>query len=490
MAASRRIHPARISLLGGQRGSAGRYVLYWMQQSQRAEFNHALEFAAQRANDLGQPLVTVFCLVDGYPGANLRHCRFMLEGLRGTAAALERRGIRFVMRRGAPGEVVPELGRRATEIVCDRGYLRHQKAWRRGVAAGAQCPVYQVESDVVVPVEAASGKAEYAARTLRPKIHRRLEEFLVPLRPTPLRRDSLGQRIEGLDPGDVDALLARLDIDRSVPPVPFFEGGTLRAKRVFRRFLSLHLDGYAAQRNRPGTDFVSHMGMYLHFGQISPLYLALVAGAAGRGLSRDRDVFLEELLVRRELACNFVHFTPDYDRFSCLPAWARATLHEHRRDRRPRRYSPAELDAAATHDPYWNAAMREMKHSGYMHNYMRMYWGKKILEWSGSPRGAFRTALCLNNRYFIDGRDPNSYAGVGWIFGLHDRPWARRSVFGSVRYMSAGGLERKADPEAYIEKVDALEAELARVLRRAAPEPGATPEPGAAPARAGGRKRR
>lgn len=213
---------------------------------------------------------------------------------------------------------------------------------------------------------------------------------------------------------------------------------------------------YSENSNQPQKADISQMAPYLHFGQISPLYLA-------RRLQKEEsdaivaiEAYLEQLIVRRELAANFVSFTPDYDRYSCLPKWARNTLLAHRQDKREYRYTAEELDTAATHDIYWNAAMLEMKTTGFMHNYMRMYWGKKIIEWSASPREAFYTTLQLNNRYFLDGRDPNSYAGVAWIFGMHDRGWGERKIFGTVRYMSAGGLERKCRIKDYVEKVNRM----------------------------------
>ena len=196
------------------------------------------------------------------------------------------------------------------------------------------------------------------------------------------------------------------------------------------------------------------MSPYLHFGQISPLYLALEVLKKREELQADSAAYLEQLIVRRELAMNFTHFTPDYDTFSCLPHWAKKTLFDHAFDKREHLYSTDELENARTHDPYWNAAMNEMRTTGFMHNYMRMYWGKKVLEWSEGPEEAFETLLHLNNRYFLDGRDPNSYAGVAWIFGQHDRAWSRRPIFGKVRYMSASGLERKCDIRAYVSRVD------------------------------------
>ncbi len=445
----------RIQCLNERGPRAGDYVLYWMQQAQRAKYNHALEHAVARANELRLPLLVGFGLTDDYPEANLRHYTFMLEGLRETAAALKKRGIKFVVQRGDPASAARRLGRRAALIVCDRGYLRLQKGWRTRVAREAKCAVEQVESDVIVPVDVASDRREFAARTLRPKLQRLLPNYLVPLRPVALRKSSLPLKISGLDLSDPDALCRRLKLDRSVPPVTqFFRGGTSEAEKMFRRFMRRSLAGYAENRNQPQTDDVSHMSKYLHFGQISPLWLALEM----QKRKRDRNVatFLEELIVRRELAMNYVEFTKDYDRFESLPGWARQTLRRHRHDERPVVYSGRQLEEAKTHDPYWNAAMQEMRTTGYMHNSMRMYWGKKILEWSRTPEHAFAVALALNNKWFLDGRDANSFANVAWIFGQHDRPWGERPIFGQVRYMNARGLERKCDIEAYVEKVRRL----------------------------------
>jgi deoxyribodipyrimidine photo-lyase len=429
----------------------GRYVLYWMQQSQRAHSNPALEHALSRANALGHPVVVVFGLHTAYPEANERHFAFMLEGLAETAADLRERGIQLVVRLQRPDEACLALAPQAVVIVCDRGYLRHQKRWRKKVAREAGCQVIQVEGDVVVPVDRVSGKREYAARTLRPKIDRLREAFLGDTTPRAAARPSLGLRIRSdVDVCDPDGVLRRVDIDRSVRRTARLRGGTAEGRRRLGQFLRHGLDGYAQARNDPADPQCSNLSPYLHFGQISPVEVARKARAARGGDEDDRAAFLEELVVRRELAINFVHFEPDYDRYRCLPSWARNTLAKHAGDTREHTYTRRELERAATHDRYWNAAMIEMVRTGYMHNYMRMYWGKKIIEWSNTPEHAYRTALALNNRYFIDGRDPGSYAGVGWVFGLHDRPWTERPIFGTVRYMSAAGLERKFDIEAYV----------------------------------------
>jgi deoxyribodipyrimidine photo-lyase len=245
-------------------------------------------------------------------------------------------------------------------------------------------------------------------------------------------------------------------LERSVTPVRRFRGGTRAARERLGAFLESGLEGYAAGRSEPAAAQSSLLSPYLHFGQISPVEIALAVRTAPAGAAADRRAYLEELIVRRELAANFVNFAPRYDSYDCLPTWARATLDQHRADPRAHSYDRDQLAAAETHDRYWNAAMREMAHTGFLPNYMRMYWAKKILEWNLDPQTAFDTALYLNNRHFLDGRDPNSYANVAWIFGLHDRPWPERPVFGKVRAMSAGGLERKFDMAAYLRAVDRL----------------------------------
>ncbi|HKP66704.1 MAG TPA: deoxyribodipyrimidine photo-lyase [Casimicrobiaceae bacterium] len=450
------IDPERIVELNEAPERPGDYVLYWMQQSQREPSNPALELAVAEANRLALPVVVGFGLTDAYPEANARHYTFMLEGLAETKRAIEERGIRFVVRRGEPDDVAIALAQRAALVVCDRGYLRAQRAWRKHVAAKAGRRVVQVEGDVVVPIGVASTRREIAARTLRPRLAARLEDFLEPLARTRPLVD--GKRLPvhsdvALD--DVAALVRSLRIDQSVPAVTELRGGHSEARRRLDAFLARSLDRYVDDRARPGDPHVSTMSPYLHFGQISPVEIALAIRAA-QADARNRDAYIEQLIVRRELSMNFVSTTPDYDRYDCVPAWAQQTLDAHRNDPRPTLYTKNELAHAATHDPYWNAAMSELSLMGFMHNHMRMYWGKKVLEWSASPEAAFSTLLQLNNRYFIDGRDANSYANVAWVFGLHDRPWPERPIFGSVRYMNAAGLERKTDVGAYVARIEAL----------------------------------
>jgi deoxyribodipyrimidine photo-lyase len=449
----------------------GAYVLYWMQQSQRAEYNHALEYAIELANHHRLPVLVVFGLTDDYPEANRRHYVFMLEGLLETHRTLSERGISMVVQSGHPPDVAVEAGADATVIICDRGYLRHQREWRKKVARYAKCRVVQVESDVVVPVEAVSQKAEYAARTIRPKIHKLMNEFIRELRPLKVAVsghhtafDKISHR-RGIDLKRPEKILKGLGVDNSVPSVErLFRGGTKEAKSRFSDFIANRLANYDRNSNQPQTDDVSCMSPYLHFGQISPVYLALEikkvnSTKAGQAIER----YLEELIVRRELAVNFVTYTENYDSFGCIPGWAKATLIAHLHDERKYIYNRDRLEAADTHDPYWNAAMKEMLHTGFMHNYMRMYWAKKILEWSVSPDEAYSTTLYLNNKYFLDGRDPNSYEGVAWTYGVHDRAWPERPIFGKARYMAASGLERKCDIRGYVAKVDARIRDMKRV---------------------------
>ena len=450
------LHSSRIHFRNRQSPSDGRYVLYWMQASQRVEYNHALEYAISKANDLHQPVVVFFGITDHFPEANERHYGFMLEGLRDVESSLRQRGIRMVIQHRSPEMGVVQLAKRASLVVVDRGYLRIQRQWRTTVADRIDCPLIQVESDVVVPVEEASPKEEYAAATIRPKISKKLSRFLVPLKEIDPVVDALSLDFESFDLIDLTKAISKLRIDRNVKRVDSLHGGTSEAKKHLRDFVSNKLDHYAELRNDPTLDYQSLMSPYLHFGQISPLEIAL---EISKTRSRSKEAYIEELIVRRELSMNFVHYNETYDSFDSIPQWARKTLRAHQKDRRPYLYTFEELERAQAHDAYWNAAQKEMVLEGKMHGYMRMYWGKKLLEWSKTPEQAFQTALHLNNKYELDGRDPNGFAGVAWCFGKHDRPWGGRVVFGNVRYMNEGGLKRKFDADGYVNKIRRLELE-------------------------------
>lgn len=447
----------RIKKLNQKLPKKGEYVLYWMQQAQRAEDNHALEYAIEEANFAGIPLVVAFCLMPDYPDANTRHYTFMLEGLQQTQQTLKDRGILMILKIGDPVTEVLQLSRKASVIVCDTGYLRHQKSWRNLLASNAGCSVVQVETEVIIPVEQVSHKPEYAAYTIRPKISRLLDQYLKPVHHESVRNASNDLAFKGETLNDIPLLLKKLHINDGLTTVSdFFTGGTKEAKARFELFLQKKILNYVKNRNKPATSDISQMSPYLHFGQVSALYLALKVKKYEKKYPEAVACYLEELIIRRELAINFVHFNPNYDSLDCLPAWASKTLEEHSKDPREHDYSLEQLTACQTHDPYWNAAMKEMIATGYMHNYMRMYWGKKIFEWSSTPVQAYKKIIFLNNQYFLDGRDPNSYAGAAWIFGMHDRAWFERPVFGKVRYMAASGLERKCDIKQYVFKTDQL----------------------------------
>jgi deoxyribodipyrimidine photo-lyase len=443
----------RIKALNRKEVKKGAYVLYWMQASQRAEYNHALEYAIIKANELRQPIIVFFGITDNFPEANERHYTFMLEGLKEVKQSLEKRGIQMVILHQSPEMGAVRLAKKASLVIVDRGYLRIQRKWRNDVANQINCSLIQVESDIVVPVEEVSNKEEYAAATIRPKIHRKLSHFLVPLKQGDPVIDSLSLDVESFPIENIDKALSKLHIDRSVKRVNSFQGGTKEALKHLELFLEGKLNRFPELRNDPTIDYLSHMSPYLHFGQISPLFIALeVKQTKSSGV----EAFLEELIMRRELSMNFAFYNKKYDSYEAVPEWARKSLRSHQKDKRQYLYHLEELEQAKTHDPYWNAAQREMVIKGKMNGYMRMYWGKKILEWSKKPEEAFRVALYLNNKYELDGRDPNGFTGVAWCFGKHDRPWGERPIFGNVRYMNDKGLKRKFDADKYVKMVSQL----------------------------------
>lgn len=452
------IQNERIKALNDKEIQDKPYVIYWMQSSQRTGYNHALELAADYANSLGKPLIVYFGLTEKFPEANRRHMRFMIEGLLEVKENLNQRGIRFVVMNCSPETGLLKLSKDAALIVVDRGYLRIEKAWRSIVAKEAACKVIQVESNVLVPVETTSMKEEYSAATIRRKIEKRMEEFALPLSERILDYPSTSLEIQEdeIDFDDIRKILQRLNLTDEVSEVSDFIGGAKKANEHVEDFLQHKFRDYATYRNEPSLDFTSNLSPYLHFGQISPLEIYL---RLPEGFGENKRVFIDELIVRRELAINFVEYNEHYDSYEAISSFAKATLEKHRDDPRPWIYNLEQLEKGLTHDLYWNAAEMEMVTTGKMNGYMRMYWGKKIIEWTETPERAYEIALYLNNKYNIDGRDPNGFAGVAWCFGKHDRHWKEREVFGSVRYMNDKGLKRKFDMEAYVDKVKRLVSE-------------------------------
>ncbi len=435
----------------------GRCILYWMQRSQRGRDNPALEAAIRLGNETGKPVACVFGLWDGFPGSQTRQKRFVIEGLVDVAEDLARRHVGFGVRIGRPDQVclqaVKEL--RPAYVVGDENPLRFARAWQENVARSIKVPYVIVDADVVVP-SALFPKEEFAARTIRPKIHRVWKDYLVESPDAEVENPWPSSiRFEG-EIVEVESLLGMLSLG-GAGAVASYKGGRREAERRLKLFVKERLASYDTERNEPTPYMTSEISAHLHFGHISPLRLALAVRDSG-GPQESVDSFLEEMIVRRELSINFVARNPNYDSLKGCPRWALETLAKHAGDPRPHLYSGKQLEEAKTHDPLWNASQKEMMITGRMHNYLRMYWAKKILEWSPDASTAFDVALDLNDRYEMDGRDPNGYTGVAWaIGGKHDRPWGERPIFGTVRFMSYDSTRRKFDSDGYIRRVRSLE---------------------------------
>ena len=433
---------------------AGRSVVYWMQRAQRAADNPALDTAVHAANALGLPVVAFFGLTPAYPNANRRHYAFLADGLPEIAQGLRRRRVSFVVRRHPDHDVARfchDAG--AALVVGDENPLREPERWRQQAASRLGVPFWTVDADVVVPT-ALLGREQYAARTIRPRLRPLIPRFLEPRREPTARVAWRGAPLEGLPA--TASLVDALEVDASAGRVTSVRGGPLQARRVLERFIRERLRGYAEGRNHPELDATSQLSPYLHFGHIGPRDVARAVRDADAP-REDRDAFLEEFIVRRELAVNFVRYNARYDSLEGCEPWARRTLDAHAGDRREPSYSLARLEAADTHDPLWNAAQAQMVDTGWMHGYVRMYWAKKILEWTRDPAEAFARAVLLNDRYELDGRDPNGYTGIAWaVGGKHDRAWGpERPVYGTIRYMSYASTSRKFDCARYIRQVEA-----------------------------------
>ncbi|MCU0578101.1 MAG: deoxyribodipyrimidine photo-lyase [Desulfobacterota bacterium] len=443
------MHPERYRLL--RQGLPGEGpVLYWMSRDQRTRDNWALLFAQERALQTKAPLQVVFCLVPEFLQANRRHYAFMLQGLREVERALAAKAIPFQLLPGEPAEVLPRYMQqiRAGCLVADFDPLQIKRLWKSRVAEGIEVPFYEVDAHNIVPCWAASPKQEYGAYTLRPKIQRRLFEFLEDF--PPLKKHP-GHYLEGTGGTDWAAALKPLPQAGELLPAAT-RPGEKAAAQVLGRFIETGLAAYDHSRNDPLQDGQSRLSPYLHFGQISAQRVAWEVQRAA-GPVDSKKAFLEELIVRRELSDNFCFYNPRYDRVEGFPDWAKKTLDQHRKDPRDYLYRFDQWERGATHDDLWNAAQQEMVRTGKMHGYLRMYWAKKILEWTAAPEEALETAIALNDRYELDGRDPNGYAGIAWsLGGVHDRPWGERKVFGKIRYMSYNGCKGKFDVKAYISR--------------------------------------
>ncbi len=444
--------------------NTGKYVLYWMQQSQRVHYNHALEHAILTANHFDLPVLVFFGLISNYPEANQRHYVFMLEGLKEVKHILETFNINFIIKFASPEIGILPYLKEAKTLVMDKGYLKHQINWRKSILEYSNenelhLEIDIVDTDLIVPVEIASNKVEYGAYTLRPKLKKIFQEFRDFTRISTVINQKKLEFVSDDDLSDINQTIKTLNLDHTLLPSRFYQGGYLAASKLFYEFLDHKVEHYLDSSD-PSTDYTSKLSMYLHFGQISSLEILermMMAHHHGQVDGASLDAFIEQLLVRRELAFNYVYYNKGYDRFETMTeSWAYFTMKEHEMDQRPFVYTKQQIENSLTHDPYFNAAMKEMVYTGFMHNYMRMYWAKKIIEWTPSYKQAYEMIKDLNNHYFIDGRDPNSYTGIAWCFGKHDRAWKQRIVFGKLRYMNDKGLERKFDINSYVNKIEMI----------------------------------
>lgn len=427
---------------------SGTCVVYWMARAQRGAHNLALDCAVDAARGLGVPLVVVFRRLRGPDHATDAHVSFMLAGLDDAFAACAARGatVLFVEHDGPSLEALFSAdGLRPALVVADDDVMPRARRGRARVAAALAVPFVSVDADVLVP-GACFPRQEYAARTIRPKLHRVLDRFI-----DERGADGRGRRAPAGPLPDVRSRWAGIVDRTAASPAPrSATSGTAAARRRLNAFVDGPLRGYADARNRPELDATSRLSHFVHFGQLSThevVHAVLDSGAP----KVDVDTFIEEFVVRRELAYNFVRWNPRASELAGAPDWARRTLDAHAGDEREWLWDDDTLEAGDTHDPLWNAAQRQLVERGHMHGYVRMYWAKKLLEWRADPADSFEVALRLNDRWSLDGRDPNGIVGVAWaIGGVHDRAWTERPIFGMIRYMSLASTGRKFDSRRYV----------------------------------------
>lgn len=439
---------------------AGKCIVYWCQRSERGTDNHALDIAVTVANELHLPLVVYFAGISNFPNANLRHYAFLNQGLPDLEADLAARNISFVFRR-APDESHTRLlaDVQAALVIGDENPMRAPESWRANLAKAIKIPFWTVDADCIVP-QRLFPTLQYAAYTLRPKLYKLLPQFLTAF--TNPHADVAWHRPANFHADSVHDDMTRgwKDLDRSVQPVEAWRGGAHAALERLDLFITQVLPRYELTRNKPELDGTSLLSPWLHYGHIGAQTIALAvdnAAAANPALKSARDSFFNELIAWRELCINFARYNPNYDNERCAEAWAVKTIAEHAPDPREHLYTLDQLEHAQTYDDLWNAAQTQMVRHGWMHNFLRMYWAKKILEWSPDNTTAFRHCVYLNDKYFLDGRDPGGYAGIAWaIVGKFDRPWNQHPIFGKIRYMSGASTGRKFNSRLYIQQMNAL----------------------------------
>lgn len=443
----------RVAILrDGDTAAAARCVLLWAQRAQRATGNLAANLAIELADDLGVPVIAVFALSPGFPRATLRAYHFMAEGIDTLPDAFAQRHIGWELRVGQPPHVVPAAAKdlAAALVVTDLNPLRIGRQWREAVGKALNVPLVQVDTDTVVP-SSLFPKAEYAPRTIRPKIMARLDEFLHPIddpRPKRPSKHHAGPRAM------TEIAKPSFELNRDVGPSEQFAGGTDEARKRLKAFVARSATHYDDIRQRADLDQTSHLSPYLHYGQIAPTEVVLAVRDAVSGPVF--DAFVNEIIVQRELAINYALRVPHYDAYQGLPDWGRDALERHAKDERPVTYTVKQLAASETHDALWNAAMRQMVMEGFLPNRLRLYWAKQIVLWSRTPQAAWHAIVELNDTYFLDGRDANSYANIAWVVGgRHDRPFPQeRPITGNIRPMTIAAMKRSFRPEDYIARID------------------------------------
>jgi deoxyribodipyrimidine photo-lyase len=433
----------RARLLNNKENKPGS-VVYWMSRDQRAHDNYSLLFAQELALKSRQNLYVIFNLVECFPDRGKRQYSFMLNGLDHLRAELKNFNIPLYILSGIPGKEIPRFLKEADAgiLVTDFDPLRIKREWKQSVADKMNIQFYEVDAHNIIPCWITSRKQEFAAYTIRPKINKLLYLYLEEYPKLVIMPDSNF-------PKNV-SLKNKPYKDSSYPKTDRLNSGETEAISTLSNFLENKIDNYINDRNDPNKNCQSDLSPYLHFGQISSQRIALNIEKDNYNTA-SKESFLEEVIVRKELSDNFCYYNKNYDSFDGFPTWAKATLNSHRKDEREFVYSLEEFENGDTHDALWNAAQMEMVNSGKMHGYMRMYWAKKILEWSPSPEDALKTAIYLNDKFELDGNDANGYTGCAWsIGGVHDRAWFERPVFGKIRYMNMNGAARKFDINNYI----------------------------------------
>ncbi len=454
------VSPARIRQLNASPIIPNRpYVLYWSQMNRRVNSNQALLYTVEIANRLNLPVLVYEAITCTYPYANDRLHTFILEAVPETARRLEKAGIGYVfyLRRtkADPNDTFYTVAKHAAAIVTDDYPTFIARTHNASVPAKVDVPYYAVDSSCIVPMSEIPHR-QYGAYTIRPRIHRLLPTYLTPADPLRVKRRFAGtipRFHTDVTPANIKELVASCQIDHSIPPSSEFRGGRLATEKLLNTFLRDKLRHYAEGRNEPSANATSDMSPYLHFGQISALEIALKVTEYAHEHKLIADEYLEELIVRRELAFNYARFVDDPGDLKNLPDWCQLNMQKHAKDKRDPVYSPEQFARAETHDELWNATQNEMLQRGKIQGYYRMYWGKKIIEWSRTYEEAARTMIDIHGRYALDGRDPNTYTNIFWCFGLHDRPWPERPIFGKMRYMSLEGMKRKTNTRAYIEQM-------------------------------------